>query len=63
MARRGVRRIARHAAEGSGSWRALIAASPFMQLAAYDGNQSARPRLADDAVWDGQSLVWHELGN
>ncbi len=41
--------------------KALIASSPFRQLAAYDGNEKTRPRLALDVALQGRDLIWHEL--
>jgi len=43
------------------SWSALIAASPFEQLAAYDGNAATRPSVPLDASLEAGLLTWHEL--
>jgi SAM-dependent methyltransferase len=40
------------------TWRAAIAASPFVEVATYDGNVRERPQVDADA--DG-GLLWHEL--
>ena len=40
------------------AWRAAIAASPFEQLACYDGGEAGRPRVE---LEQGGSLLWHEL--
>jgi SAM-dependent methyltransferase len=40
------------------SWRTVIAASPFEQVAAYDGNVRERPRVE---LEQGGGLLWHEL--
>jgi SAM-dependent methyltransferase len=41
-----------------GAWRAAIAASPFTEVATYDGGESGRPPCDLDA---GGGLLWHEL--
>lgn len=42
----------------SSTWREAIAASPFTELAAYDGSESGRPRVE---LEHGGGLMWHEL--
>ena len=42
----------------SSAWRAAIAASPFTQLAAYDGGDRSRPEVE---LEHGGGLMWHEL--
>lgn len=42
-------------------WSALIAASPFEQVAAHDGNHPERPALPLDARLETARLTWHEL--
>jgi hypothetical protein len=42
----------------SSTWRAAIAASPFAELAAYDGNEKDRPQVE---LEHGGGLMWHEL--
>ena len=42
----------------SSAWRAAIEASPFTQLAAYDGGDRTRPKVE---LEDGGGLLWHEL--
>jgi len=42
-------------------WTELIAASPFEQTAAFDGDVSGRPPLDVDATLEGRPLAWHEL--
>jgi SAM-dependent methyltransferase len=43
------------------SWSALIDASPFRQVAAWDGNAAGRPPLAPGPALEGALLTWHEL--
>lgn len=40
------------------TWREAIAASPFTELAAYDGSESGRPEVE---LEHGGGLMWHEL--
>ena len=40
------------------TWRAAIAASPFVEVATYDGGESGRPRVE---LEQGGGLLWHEL--
>jgi hypothetical protein len=40
------------------AWRAAIAASPFTQLASYDGSDRSRPEVELER---GGGLMWHEL--
>jgi SAM-dependent methyltransferase len=42
----------------SSTWREAIEASPFAELAAYDGSESGRPRVE---LEHGGGLMWHEL--
>lgn len=42
-------------------WSALLCASPFEQVAAYDGNLAARPRLELGPQLADHPLTWHEL--
>jgi SAM-dependent methyltransferase len=42
----------------SSAWREAIAASPFTELAAYDGSESGRPIVELER---GGGLMWHEL--
>ncbi len=42
----------------SSTWRAAIAASPFTELAAYDGDDRSRTRVE---LEHGGGLLWHEL--
>ena len=42
----------------SSAWRAAIAASPFTQVAAYDGGDRSRPEVE---LEHGGGLMWHEL--
>ncbi len=42
----------------STTWRAAIAASPFTEVAAYDGNERDRPKVE---LEHGGGLIWHEL--
>jgi SAM-dependent methyltransferase len=44
-----------------GEWRALIAESPFRQVAAYDGDEPGYRALPVDRGLEGRSLCWHEL--
>lgn len=41
-----------------GTWPRLIEASPFAQVATYDGNRRDRPPVGPDATG---GLLWHEL--
>ena len=43
-------------------WSELIGASPFRQLAAYDGSAAARPALDLGPNLNTARLTWHELG-
>jgi len=43
------------------AWRALIDASPFVQDAAWNGDEKGRPELALDSGLEAHKLVWHEL--
>jgi SAM-dependent methyltransferase len=43
------------------TWRAVIAASPFDQAAAHDGNASGQPELPLGPGLENRNLVWHEL--
>jgi len=43
------------------AWSALVAASPFEQTAAYDGNDRARSELERGPALEGRPLLWHEL--
>lgn len=42
----------------SSTWRAAIAASPFTEVATYDGNDRERPEVE---LGRGGGLLWHEL--
>jgi molybdenum cofactor biosynthesis protein B len=42
----------------SSTWRAAMAASPFTEVATYDGGQRSRPRIE---LEHGGGLMWHEL--
>jgi len=42
----------------SPTWRAAIAASPFTEVAAYDGGEKERPKIE---LEQGGGLIWHEL--
>jgi SAM-dependent methyltransferase len=42
----------------SSTWREAIAASPFTELAAYDGSDRGRPKVE---LEHGGGLMWHEL--
>jgi hypothetical protein len=43
------------------TWREAVAASPLMQVAAYDGDADGWPEVALDDLGAGGHLVWHEL--
>lgn len=43
------------------SWKALINASAFVQIAAFDGNDSERPSLAVGPSLEVERLTWHVL--
>lgn len=63
-------RIAGHAVEfqhpmrvwDSRSWRALIAASPSREAAAWDGDCTDRPALHLGPGIERRLYAWHELG-
>lgn len=42
-------------------WQALVSASPFQEIAAYDGNVRHRDQLQVGPTLEGKPLVWHEL--
>jgi SAM-dependent methyltransferase len=42
-------------------WEAVVAASPFEQTAAYDGDHAARPPVAVGPALEDRPLTWHEL--
>lgn len=42
-------------------WAALVRDSPFVQVAAYDGDEPDRPSLHLGPTLDGHDLLWHEL--
>ena len=43
------------------NWNSIINASPFVQIAAFDGNQSKRPALEVGPSLEAESLTWHLL--
>jgi len=43
------------------SWSALVEASPFRQVAAWDGNADGWPPIACGPALEGRPLAWHEL--
>jgi SAM-dependent methyltransferase len=43
------------------SWCELVDASPFRQVAAYDGNRKGRPACELGTGLEGRTLAWHEL--
>jgi SAM-dependent methyltransferase len=43
------------------SWSAALAASPFTEVAAWDGDKAARPALPVGPEMQGKLLAWHEL--
>lgn len=43
------------------SWSALVSASPFEEVAAWDGDFAHRPPLAVGPGLEGRLLAWHEL--
>lgn len=42
-------------------WNDVVAASPFRQAAAWDGDRAERPALAVGTGLEGKLLAWHEL--
>jgi len=40
------------------AWREAVAASPFAEVACYDGDEPARPAVELERGW---GLLWHEL--
>lgn len=43
------------------SWSAVLEASPFREVAAWDGDRAERPRLEVSRALEGKLLAWHEL--
>ena len=43
------------------SWSAVVAASPFREVAAWDGDRAERPALTVERALEGKLLAWHEL--
>jgi hypothetical protein len=50
--------VHRNTAWTAGAWREAVDASPFVQVACYDGNLPARPWVE---IKQGGGLLWHEL--
>jgi SAM-dependent methyltransferase len=43
------------------NWNAVVSASPFREVAAWDGDRAERPALPVGAEMQGKLLAWHEL--